>query len=92
MEFHSYFQFIIFLLAMNKFKTIAILFFTILLISCSNEEWYCQTMNKSMFSMSSSGSIGSADKSCTCEQMRQFEFQTFGKVDEESLKSDFGCY
>lgn len=61
------------------------------LASCSNEDWSCQVQGKTMFSMSSSGEIGSADKGCSCEEIRSFEMRTFGEVDEAALKSDFGC-
>tara|TARA_R110000744_G_C19216717_1_gene546644 strand:- start:34 stop:168 length:135 start_codon:yes stop_codon:yes gene_type:complete len=44
-----------------------------------------------MFSMSSSGEIGSAGKGCSCSEIRAFELRTFGEVDEAALKSDFGC-
>lgn len=61
------------------------------LSSCSNETWTCQTRGKTMYSMSSSGEIGSADKGCSCSEIRAFELRTFGEVDEAALKSDFGC-
>ena len=44
-----------------------------------------------MYSVSSSGALGSADKGCTCEEIREFELRNFGSVDEDALKSDFGC-
>lgn len=59
--------------------------------SCSNEEWFCQTRGKTMYSINSSGEIGSADKGCSCDEIRSFELRTFGEVDEAALKSDFGC-
>ncbi len=61
------------------------------LASCSNEEWTCQTRGKTMYSMSSSGELGSADKGCSCAEIRAFELRIFGVVDEDALKSDFGC-
>lgn len=61
------------------------------LASCSNETWTCQTRGETMFSMSSSGELGSADKGCSCAEIRAFELHTFGEVDETALNSDFGC-
>jgi hypothetical protein len=59
--------------------------------STAGEEWTCKVVGKSMLSVSSSGKLGSADKGCSCEEMRSFELKTFGEVDEEALKRDFGC-
>ena len=61
------------------------------LSSCSDNEWYCKTQGQTMFSMSSSGEIGGAEKGCSCSEIRTFELRTFGEVDEAALKSDFGC-
>lgn len=61
------------------------------LTSCSSETWTCHTRGKTMYSLSSSGELGSADKGCTCSEIRTFELHTFGEVDEAALKSDFGC-
>jgi hypothetical protein len=72
-------------------KTIAIIVIAIGLSSCSDNEWYCKTQGQSMFSMSSSGEIGGAGKGCSCSEIRAFELRTFGEVDEDALKSDFGC-
>lgn len=44
-----------------------------------------------MYSISSSGKFGGAQKGCSCSQIRSFELKQFGKVDEQALKSDFGC-
>ena len=44
-----------------------------------------------MYSQSASGEIGGAQKGCTCEQIRNHELYHFKSVDEEALKSDFGC-
>ena len=59
--------------------------------ACSQEEWRCVEDGKSLYSMSISGGIGSADKGCSCAQIREFELRVFGSVDEGALKSDFGC-
>lgn len=72
-------------------KIILIMAVSLGMASCSNEEWTCQTRGKTMYSMNSSGELGSADKGCTCEEIRSFELRTFGEVDEVALKSDFGC-
>ena len=62
-----------------------------ILMSCSGEEWSCVEQGKNMYSVSSSGALGSADKGCTCEQIREFEYREFGSVDDDALRSDFGC-
>jgi hypothetical protein len=60
--------------------------------ACSDrEEWTCKVHGKSMFSVSKSGKLGSADKGCSCAEIRSFERKTFGEVDEDALRSDFGC-
>jgi len=61
------------------------------LTSCSGSDWHCKTQGKTMFSISSSGEIGSARKACSCGEIRAFERRTFGDIDEAALKSDFGC-
>ena len=64
---------------------------SLFLASCGGDDWRCVIDGKTMYSVSSSGKIGGAGKGCSCQQMRQFELQTFGSVDEEALRSDFGC-
>ena len=44
-----------------------------------------------MYSQSASGDIGGAQKGCSCEQIRNHEYKHFRSVDEQALKSDFGC-
>ena len=44
-----------------------------------------------MYSQSASGEIGGAQKGCSCEQIRNNEYKYFRSVDEQALKSDFGC-
>jgi len=44
-----------------------------------------------MYSVSDSGELGSADKGCSCDEIRAFELREFGEVDEEALKNEFGC-
>ena len=61
------------------------------LSSCSNEEWSCQIRGETMYSMSSTGELGSADKGCSCSEIRAFELRIWGEVDEAALKNDFGC-
>lgn len=76
---------------MNKILKVAAAVISIAMLASCGEEWTCQTKGKTMFSMSSSGKIGSADKGCTCNEIRSFELKEFGRVDEAALKSDFGC-
>ena len=61
------------------------------LVACSQEEWSCVEDGKSLYSISTLGNLGSADKGCSCDEIREFEFRVFGSVDEDALKSDFGC-
>ena len=62
------------------------------LVGCSGkDEWTCKIQGDSMFSVSKSGKLGSADKGCSCAQIRSYEKKTFGEVDEDALSSDFGC-
>jgi len=73
-------------------KTALVIVATVLcLSSCSDEQWFCQTSGKAMYSVSSSGALGSADKGCSCSVIRAFELPTFGEVDEAAMESDFGC-
>ena len=73
-------------------KTALVIVATVLcLSSCSDEQWSCQTSGKAMYSVSSSGALGSADKGCSCSVIRAFELPTFGEVDEAAMESDFGC-
>ncbi len=60
-------------------------------IAGCGETWTCETKGKTMYSISSSGQIGSADKGCSCSEIRNFELEQFGQVDEEALSRDFGC-
>lgn len=77
---------------MNFLFRIYVCLSCIILLSSCGEGWTCQTKGKSMFSISDSGRLGSADKGCSCEQIRSFELEEFGSVDEDALKKDFGCY
>ena len=62
------------------------------LTACGDQEtWLCKVDGKSMYALSASGKLGSADKGCSCGEIRSFELRTFGAVDEAALKSDFGC-
>ena len=62
------------------------------LVACEDPEtWLCKVDGKTMYSLSASGKLGSADKGCSCSEIRSFEQRTFGAVDEAALKSDFGC-
>jgi len=73
----------------EKYTPLLIVMLT--LISCSQEEWYCRTIGDKMYSQSASGEIGGAHKGCSCEQIRNHEYLLFRSVDEQALKSDFGC-
>lgn len=70
---------------------IGVIVFTAILVSGCGENWSCVSSKGNMYSISDSGKLGSADKGCTCEEMRRFEQRSFGTVDERALKSDFGC-
>ena len=61
------------------------------LISCSQEEWSCRTNGDMMYSQNANGEIGGAQKGCSCEEIRNHELYHFKSVDEQALKSDFGC-
>jgi len=64
----------------------------LLIVSCAEKkEWSCRIDGDNMYSVTPSGEIGSADRGCTCQQMRDFEFRKFGSVDEDALRRDFGC-
>ena len=78
---------------MNKLlPLILILFAAPCLAVCSESEfWYCKIDGDIMYSLSESGKIGSADKGCTCDEIRYFEARTFGEVDDDALREDFGC-
>ena len=58
---------------------------------CSDSDWRCVVRGDAMFSMDGSGNIGGAGKGCSCDEMRRFERETFGYVDEDALRADFGC-
>jgi hypothetical protein len=77
-------------LMIKYFRITFYLLISLLVVGCS-EDWKCETAEKSMYSVSSSGQIGAADKGCTCEQIKNFELKQFGQVDEDALKRDFGC-
>jgi len=78
---------------MTYLKIIVTLTTLVFLASCgdNSENWSCQTSGKSMYSISTSGELGSADKGCSCNQIRAFELEQFGEVDEVALKADFRC-
>ena len=77
---------------MKHSKITTILSICLALLGCSdNETWYCRIDGDAMYSISEAGAIGSADKGCSCQEMRAFEQRAFGSVDEQALNSDFGC-
>ena len=63
----------------------------ILTLSGCGEEWTCKVNNQVMYSISDSGELGGADKGCSCSEIRNFNLKVFGTVNDEKLKSDFGC-
>jgi hypothetical protein len=64
----------------------------LVLTACGDdEEWTCRIDGQNMYSTNESGELGSADKGCSCEEIRSFELRTFGEVDEEALQRDFRC-
>jgi|GEM_PF-1190260 len=71
-------------------RVIAILTSIIVLLSCG-EKWTCQSRGKTLFSVSESGKLGSADEGCSCSEVRAFELKVLGEVDGAALKRDFGC-
>ena len=72
-------------------RSTAVLFSTLILVSCG-ENWTCKVNEEIMYSVNTSGQIGSIGKGCSCEEIRIFELRTSGKVDEDYLKKeDFGC-
>ena len=71
-------------------KPIVVLFISLLLVSCGGD-WHCVEDGKTMYSRNTSGELGGAGKGCSCAEMRSFEQRTFGVVDEDALKRDFGC-
>lgn len=76
---------------MQKFYLITCVYCSVLLLSSCGETWSCEIDGSRMFSVSSSGEIGSADKGCSCNEIREFELEQTGSVDEEALKFNFGC-
>ncbi len=77
---------------MKHLKRTLVLLAAASLLACGQDEtWLCKVDGKAMYSINTSGHIGSADKGCSCEQIRSFELETFGEIDEQALKNDFGC-
>ncbi len=73
---------------MNKILPIILV---VVLSGCSSENWRCVTENEAMYSLNDTGELGSADKGCSCAEIRDWEMKVFGKVDERALREDFGC-
>ncbi len=75
--------------SLTKLLSVTLLFTA---LSACSDDWTCQTEGKTMYSLNTaSGEIGSADKGCSCDEIRSFEIKEFGRVDEDSLKKDFNC-
>ena len=64
---------------------------TFITVAGCGETWTCESNGSSMYSVSSSGEIGSASKGCSCSQIRVFELKKFGQVDNEAMDREFGC-
>jgi len=65
---------------------------TFLLEACWGGEWACRIQGDAMYSVNlETGELGGAQRVCSCGQIRSFEQQQFGEVDEETLCRDFGC-
>lgn len=78
-------------ISMTRTITTACLIFLAPFLASCGDEWSCQTKGDTIYSVNSSGEIGAANKGCSCDDIRAFELRKFGRVDEEALKSDFGC-
>ena len=77
---------------MRLIQLILILFASPNLIACSETEtWYCKKDGNTLYSVTASGNIGSAEKGCSCDEIKYFEASTFGEIDEETLAEEFGC-
>jgi len=44
-----------------------------------------------MYSVNTKGELGGAQKGCSCDEIRAFEYDNWGEVDEDAMKEDFGC-
>ena len=65
---------------------------TFLLGICWGGEWTCRIQGDAMYSVNlEARELGGAQRGCSCGQIRSFEQQQFGEVDEEALRRDFGC-
>ena len=79
---------------MKKLLSIfALIFTSLLLVSCNDEKWTCtiHESGKTMYSVNTKGELGGAQKGCSCDEIRAFEYDNWGEVDEDALKADFGC-
>ena len=75
----------------NKYiRILPITLLVALLSSCGDEDWYCKIDGDIMYSVSESGKLGGVEKGCSCSQIRDFEYDTFGFIDEDAL-NDAGC-
>ena len=74
-----------------KMKPMTLIALIFALYACDSDTWSCRVEGDAMFSVSDSGALGGAGRGCSCDEMRDFEYRTFGSVDEEALRADFGC-
>jgi hypothetical protein len=73
-------------------KTLFLIALSMSLFGCAdNSGWLCKVEEKTMYSVNKDGLMGSAEKGCSCDDMREFEQQFFGSVDEQALQKDHGC-
>ena len=76
---------------MKKKYALTVMVMLVLFGCVDNEDWFCREDGDLMYSISSSGAMGSADKGCSCGEIREFERRKFGEVDEQALRNDFDC-
>ena len=80
---------------MTSKQVIACVFVAAMLTGCSSEGpqegWRCEVRGQTMFSMSTDGQLGAAEKGCTCSEMADFNQKTFGDPDYETLNKEHGC-
>lgn len=74
-------------------KIIIYLLIVTFLSSCWSNKviWTCTEDWTVMYSKDQNWNLWSADKWCSCEQIKDFEMRTFWEVDYDALKSDFWC-
>lgn len=61
------------------------------LYGCSGDNWRCVTRGTAMFSLNDKDEIGSANKGCSCSEIRAWDKKILGEVDERRMRENFGC-